>query len=279
MKHSRRSLLLVRGLMAITLTALASALFAAGSAAMARGVITGTGQEHTVTSKNQTLKGVFAGITVAVDNAHVNLSGATVDCSLGNTNFGIGIHLTNRSGVHINGGTVKNCNVGVLLGDPFANANGGSNNHINGVAVRDAIAGGGTSFDGDGIVINNGSNNRANNNEITNVGGAFLSAGMRLWNGGGNDVIGNTINGLQAGGIGAAGLLLQGADATKAHGNFAFSRPDGVGIWAQLGALDNFLTGNRALGNGTDLQDDNANCDNNTWRGNTFGSSNAACIQ
>ncbi len=80
MKDSKKSLSPLRGLIAITLTALTLAFFVASSATMAHGVITGTGQEHTVTSKNERLKGVFAGIKVAVDNAHVNLSGATVDC-------------------------------------------------------------------------------------------------------------------------------------------------------------------------------------------------------
>jgi parallel beta-helix repeat protein len=172
-----------------------------------------------------------------------------------------------------------NCNIGVLLGGPFANVNGGSNNHINEVVVRDGIAAGGTSFDGDGIVVNNGSNNLVNNNEVTNVGGAFLSAGIRLWNGSDNDVSGNTVNGLKAGGINAAGILLQGADKNSVHDNFVFSRPDGIGIWAQLNALNNLITGNQAQGNGTDLRDDNADCDNNAWQGNTFGSSNHACIQ
>ena len=45
------------------------------------------------------------------------------------------------------------------------------------------------------------------------------------------------------------------------------------------------VKGNLALGNGTDLEDDNADCDNNTWTNNRFGTSmvnggaNPGCVQ
>ena len=53
-----------------------------------------------------------------------------------------------------------------------------------------------------------------------------------------------------------------------------------IGIRVGLGSTGNHVNGNTALGNGTfDLDDDNPNCDNNKWNGNTFNTSNpATCI-
>ena len=250
----------------------------AGQQGLAK-VITGTGGMYTVTTNNVMLKGTFAGIIVAVDGAHVNLTQAIIDGSSGNTNSGIGIHLLNRTGVHVNGGTVQDCNVGVLLGDAFANTGGGSDNHLNGIVVRNSLIGAGTSVEGDGIVINNGVNNHVNNNQVNNVGGSFLSVGIRLWGGSDNEVTGNTVQSLKPGTLPPAGLLLQGADNTAVHGNRVSNNP-GNGIWAQIGALGNFISGNTALNNsGDDLRDDNTDCDNNIWQGNTFGTANQGCIQ
>jgi hypothetical protein len=51
-----------------------------------------------------------------------------------------------------------------------------------------------------------------------------------------------------------------------------------------LGATDNLTGGNQAHNNGgpfgglDDLVDGNHNCDNNTWKQNSFGSANQPCI-
>jgi hypothetical protein len=90
----------------------------------ARGeVVTGTGQQYVVTD-NVTLKGTFAGITVAADGVHVNMRNATVDCSLPANTSKIGVHVPMRNRVHITGGTVQQCSIGVLLGFPL-NIGGG----------------------------------------------------------------------------------------------------------------------------------------------------------
>ena len=55
-----------------------------------------------------------------------------------------------------------------------------------------------------------------------------------------------------------------------------------AGIVLQAGATDSTLLGNVALDNGTDLIDANTDCDNNTWIGNRFRTSNPpqpSCIQ
>jgi parallel beta-helix repeat protein len=230
---------------------------------------------YTVTTKNVKLMGAFAGIVVEVDDAHINLAQAVIDGSSGNTNYGICIHLVDRTGVHINGGTLQKCTVGVLLGDPLANTGGGSNNHINGIEIRNSRISASTSFNGDGIVINDGVNNRVNNNQVSNVGNGGLSAGIRLWGGSDNDVVGNTVQSM----LGySAGLLLQGADNTDVHGNTVSNNPS-LGIWVQADALGNFISGNTALNNGNDILDYNADCGDNTWHGNTFGTANQTCIQ
>lgn len=91
-----------------------------------------------------TLKGTVAGIVVAVDNAIVDLSTATVDCSgqTGPDEPKIGVWLkNNRTHVHIKGGgtgVIKNCGTGVLIGSPFPKSGdpGGSANHIDGLVIE-----------------------------------------------------------------------------------------------------------------------------------------------
>jgi parallel beta-helix repeat protein len=53
-----------------------------------------------------------------------------------------------------------------------------------------------------------------------------------------------------------------------------------IGIQLFTGSTSNHVNGNTALGNGlNDLRDDNPNCDNNKWNGNTFNTSNnPTCI-
>jgi Right handed beta helix region len=53
---------------------------------------------------------------------------------------------------------------------------------------------------------------------------------------------------------------------------------NGVGIWLRAGVTSNHVNGNTALGNGLDLEDDNSNCDDNKWNGNTFNTANQSCI-
>ena len=51
-----------------------------------------------------------------------------------------------------------------------------------------------------------------------------------------------------------------------------------VGIRLGFPVTSNHVNGNTALGNGTDLEDDNANCDDNKWNGNRFATANQSCI-
>ena len=51
-----------------------------------------------------------------------------------------------------------------------------------------------------------------------------------------------------------------------------------IGIWLLSGATSNRIMSNKALGNGSDLEDDNPDCDANTWKSNQFSSANQPCI-
>jgi parallel beta-helix repeat protein len=55
------------------------------------------------------------------------------------------------------------------------------------------------------------------------------------------------------------------------RGNGAFSNGDD-GIIVVATFSNNRIVNNRALGNGTDLTDQNVDCDANVWANNTFGS-------
>jgi uncharacterized membrane protein len=52
----------------------------------------------------------------------------------------------------------------------------------------------------------------------------------------------------------------------------------GLGILLSSGATNYHINGNTALGHLFDLFDDNPNCDDNKWNGNTFVTSNMSCI-
>ena len=52
-----------------------------------------------------------------------------------------------------------------------------------------------------------------------------------------------------------------------------------VGIWLGIGATSNLIMSNKAFGNGfLDLEDDNLDCDANTWKSNQFSTANQPCI-
>jgi CSLREA domain-containing protein len=54
---------------------------------------------------------------------------------------------------------------------------------------------------------------------------------------------------------------------------------DNAGILVGMGSTDAQIKGNEARGNGTDLVDENGDCDANAWRNNRFVTANRACIK
>ncbi|HVG89895.1 MAG TPA: NosD domain-containing protein [Alphaproteobacteria bacterium] len=94
-------------------------------------------------------------------------------------------------------------------------------------------------------------------------------------NGGNN----NTFNANNASNNGARGILLFVATGNNVTGNTLNNNgQSGIGITSGTGTGNNLNT-NSAQGNGIfDLEDDNPNCDSNTWTQNTFGRANQTCI-
>src|SRR6266566_3630104 len=69
--------------------------------------------------------------------------------------------------------------------------------------------------------------------------------------------------------IGATNTTIQSSDASN----------NGRGIELFHGATSNLIMSNKAFGNtSVDLEDDNADCDANTWKSNQFGTANQPCI-
>jgi parallel beta-helix repeat protein len=113
-----------------------------------------------------------------------------------------------------------------------------------------------------------------------------------------NDFQGNTGNTSQPTFFSMAGFFLLGANDNTVRDNNISNAVDGIvvlagtgndvranaatvnflGIGVALGATDNDITHNTAQNNGLDLDDENPNCDSNTWKHNTFGTANQPCI-
>ena len=171
------------------------------------------------------LEGTVAGIVVTTDNAVVDLSKATVDCT-GQASSGetIGIWIQgDRTNVHIRGngtGIVRNCSIGVLTGQlvPQSGLSGGSGNHIDGVAIDNTSAGPG-GFDGYALVVSNGHGDVITSNRISGAseGGIFVfgtshSAAVA----GGNSITDNEIEG-----FGDSGIVIS-SDGNTIRGNGSF---------------------------------------------------------
>jgi parallel beta-helix repeat protein len=112
---------------------------------------------------------------------------------------------------------------------------------------------------GEGIEVR-GASNRITRNQIAGA----VDQGIEL-RGAGNRVVGNlTIDAV------GDGITIF-SDENLIDGNGAFSNDDdGIIMIETFG--NNQIVNNRALGNGTDLTDQNPDCDDNVWADNTFGS-------
>lgn len=125
-------------------------------------------------------------VIITHDNVHFNLAGFTLD----GDGTGIGIEVNNASfvggcgpvagpsGVHINGGTVKEFDNGIFLCRA-------TNAHINGMTV--------ISNDLTGILVNRGGNHKINgstvsSNGTTNIGGGSTDGGLVFLTSSGNTI-------------------------------------------------------------------------------------------
>ena len=259
-----------------------------------------------------------AALTVMGRGGKLNLNGFTVDCNNdGDATDTDGILLTGRK-ARVHSGTVTDCTNGVVFDgtgdhqvsgvtavsngengffltrdsdgnkvvDNTAESNSGSglsvsvsdDNHFvanfadqNGLQGIRIFSGSGNlmtgnTFEQDGIFVDRAGPQKIHGNTL-NGGGINLSRGA-----GGNVVTTNTL----VGNGGGNGIDANFPDDNRIEGNIVTNFSNGIVV--RVGSTDNRIEGNDATGNTTDLRDNNANCDNNKWKGNIFNTSNVGCI-
>jgi len=195
------------------------------------------------------------GIHIDADNVRLHLDGHTLD-GLGVGAIGLLIIGSNNS--VFGSGTVKNFQFNIFLGDPALLETPVGNRLAN-------ITAAGSS--GPGILVTNSIQNAIINCTFTNNAyGIYLGIGSSR-----NAFISNTARGNEF-----AGILVVYSDNVLL-GN----QTDGnqYGIQVEVSSSRNAILANKAHHNTTyDLDDDNAACDDNVWKSNSFGTANRRCI-
>jgi len=185
-------------------------------------------------------RGIGVGVGVASGNSHVSIIGpGTI------TGFNVGIEFQQVSHSSVKEVTTTFNFFGFAVNGGFVV---GCNQSC--PSTKNVFQGNTSTFnDQHGFTMNGANDNTFRDNNASNNSNGL---GILLFTAIGNDVRGNT---------------------TNSNGGA------GIGISAGTGT-DNAISGNTAQNNGTfDLEDDNANCDGNTWKHNTFGSASQSCIQ
>jgi YVTN family beta-propeller protein/parallel beta-helix repeat protein len=213
------------------------------------------------------------GIDIRSDNVVLKLNGHTITQDA--AHFGL-VHQGVSAGIGVVGG---NSNVQIFGPGTITGFNGGLNfEQVSSSLVKNVT----TSNNFFGFVVNGGFSAgcgvgcpSTGNVFLGNISTFNNQHGFTL-NGATNNIFGsNTANG-----NGARGFLLFNASGNNVKDNtFNNNGQSGVRIEAGTGT-GNSLRKNTATNNGlVDLQDDNANCDMNTWKQNIFGTASRPCIQ
>jgi parallel beta-helix repeat protein len=230
--------------------------------------------------------GAIAGIVLDGDGAQV-FNGAVAGCQVAVLVDGDGNHLVanltasvqdlpdddeSAEGLRVSNDSDGNRLVRnrVLLGGTNAIRVNGAGNHVVGNTVGGSERG--IRIDGtenaivDNVIagVGEGIEVRGDFNQIrgNQVAGA-IDQGIEL-RGAGNRVVGNLAVDATGDGISVF------SNDNLIRGNGVFSNGDeGIIVVATFG--NNRIVNNRALGNGTDLTDQNLDCDDNVWVNNTFG--------
>jgi Periplasmic copper-binding protein (NosD) len=93
-----------------------------------------------------------------------------------------------------------------------------------------------------------------------------------------NTIVNNTASNNEGGLIIAT--FVTGSHNNEIHANRTNNNSSGDGLQVQHGSTGNNLSGNKSFGNlPFDMEDDNPNCDSNSWQGNQFNTANQPCIQ
>jgi parallel beta-helix repeat protein len=220
-------------------------------------------------------------ITIGASNVDLNLNGHTITGPGGGSDGTAGISVTAKTMVDIKGpGIITSFGRGIDFDGVTSSdvkqvtATGNFfgfvvNNNSQGNLFRENTSTGNAQH---GFTLNGAINNGFLNNVASNNG----AEGILLFAGSGNQVKGNTTNGNGQDGILSGGGVSTGHSIkdNTATGNGLF------GIRLLAGSTGNNVKGNTAQSNNsTDLVDNNANCDNNTWADNIFNTASQSCIQ
>jgi parallel beta-helix repeat protein len=265
-----------------------------------------------------TLTGVLGdgiGIQITSSNVHIrNITVEQFDVGIeikdGGSNHLNGVNLTLNSGNFCGGGTglrISNSDNNQLINSTITiNENWGvrilssNRNQINNNEILNNRSRPG--FNTGNVDLLSSNENRIINNDLSQ--GGLL--GVRAQDSIGNVILNNVVNdtGVSSG-FGTAILLASSTDnviqgnlidrqpstTSPFRGIFLFDstqnvvrantvqNQNGGGIILFQGAVNNLIQANQAVNNTPwDLEDDNANCDANTWRANRFGTANQSCI-
>jgi parallel beta-helix repeat protein len=230
--------------------------------------------------------------------ARLNLNGFTVNCGEGKD----GIRVNGQKAI-IQNGTVRDCDTAVdVRGNGYHQIVNLTvdNNEIgfrlrSGSSVNHLINNTATNNSDRGFRVDEGSDN----NKLTNNFAEFSNKGFRI-DGDNNNIVGNEannnasenfqikgnnnrlVNNTANGGPEECFLIDEidegvGGDENQLINNHATGCLDGFVFSA--GAEGNSITNNRALGNGTDLIDDDCANNNNVWKNNKFETSAGTCIE
>lgn len=235
---------------------------------------------------NLVLKGTVAGIVVSVDNAVLDLSKATVDCSAQTTSPTIGVWIQpHRAHVSVKGGgtgVVTHCATGVLIGpaDPGGGEPGGSANRVSGLLIQESAQpmllsnSHDNTIDGNRIPLSQNGITVVGNDPSAAASGKNLISGNTIATGWYSIVVSsdaNTVKGNVLAGMAEAGIAVD-HDANLITGNQTIplpgEDPSAIGIQLFGGADDNTVTANQvaAWAIGVDVE---ANAFRNLIRGNT----------
>jgi Right handed beta helix region len=229
--------------------------------------------------------GTIQGLVLDGDGAQV-LNGAVTGCQFAVLVGGVGNHLVTNltasvqdpmlddegaEGLRVSSDGNRLVRNRVLLGGTNAIRINGAGNHVVGNTVSGSERGiriDGIENDvadnviagvGEGIEVR-GASNRIRRNQIAGA----IDQGIEL-RGAGNRVDAN----LAVDAVGDGISIFSNDNLIRDIGAFS-NGDDGIIVVETFG--NNRIVNNRALGNGTDLTDQNLDCDDNVWANNTFGS-------
>jgi parallel beta-helix repeat protein len=244
-----------------------------------------------------------AGINVGPNVSDVHINNGTV------RGFTFGIQMNGSTRSQLNGITaIRNCFYGVQLNNSDNNALeantvvengstlvlpggffcGGVNTLCGGISLQGSH---GNDINSEDVRRNaqlgvamdaNSSGNTIRSSDASQTGVLFGFNAVGIEDlGNSNTIRSSTSNGNTSGGIQIRGPndIVMGNTA-NGNGPGGGHCANGSGICVVLGPGMNVIQDNTALGNtGVDLGDENPGCDADTWKSNTFGTSNQACIK